>query len=128
MVLLAYPLLFPISYNHTCSLSETLHLCNTSLPPILSLSLVQHKEIEFLHNIHKMEPVIQVIFSFLLSCPRFDFSSRCFSIPHILSITIISISIFSASGSHQLMFIAYYLVLSFLLMYSSSGLSTDVFS
>jgi len=35
---------------------------------------------------------------------------------------------FSAPGSRQLMCIAYYLVLSFLLMYSSSGLSTDVFS
>jgi len=34
---------------------------------------------------------------------------------------------FSAPGSHQLVFILYYLALSFLLLYSSSGLSTDVF-
>jgi len=41
----------------------------------------------------------------------------------------LALSSFSAaSGSCQLVFIAYYLVLSFLLMYSSSGLSTDVFS
>ena len=33
---------------------------------------------------------------------------------------------FSVPDSRQLVFIAYYLVLSFLLMYSSSGLSTDV--
>ena len=38
-----------------------------------------------------------------------------------------ALSSFSAPGSRQLVFIAYYLVLSFLLMYSSSGLSTDVF-
>src|SRR6218665_1277438 len=40
----------------------------------------------------------------------------------------LALSSFSAPGSHQLVFIAYYLVLSFLLMYSSSGLSTDAFS
>src|SRR6218665_1642422 len=37
------------------------------------------------------------------------------------------LSSFCALGSRQLVCIAYYLVLSFLLMYSSRGLSTDVF-
>jgi len=48
---------------------------------------------------------------------------------YILSTTIISVSLspFSAPGSRQLVCITYYLVLSFLLMYSSSVLSTDVF-
>src|SRR6218665_311637 len=39
----------------------------------------------------------------------------------------LALSSFIAPGSHQLVFIAYYLVLSFLLMYSSSGLSTNIF-
>jgi len=39
----------------------------------------------------------------------------------------LALSSFSAPGSRQLVCIAYYLVLSFLLIYSSSGLSTDVF-
>src|SRR6218665_127109 len=38
----------------------------------------------------------------------------------------LALSSFSVPDSRQLVFIAYYLVLSFLLMYSSSGLSTDV--
>ena len=40
----------------------------------------------------------------------------------------LALSSFSAPGFHQLVFNAYYLVLSFLLMYLSSGVSTDVFS
>src|SRR6218665_956462 len=40
----------------------------------------------------------------------------------------LALSSFSASGSRQLMFIEYHLVLSFLFMYSSSGLSTEAFS
>ena len=40
----------------------------------------------------------------------------------------LALSSFSAPGSRQLVFIVYYLVLIFLLMYSSSGLSTDIFS
>ena len=38
----------------------------------------------------------------------------------------LTLSPYSAPGSHQLVFIVYYLVLSLLLMFSSSGLSTDV--
>src|SRR6218665_1400472 len=67
---------------------------------------------------------------FLLSSPGFDFPSRFFSIAYILSTTIISISL-----SLQVVLLApinscsllKYLVLSFLLMNSSSGLSTGVF-
>jgi len=43
----------------------------------------------------------------------------------------VTLSSFSDPGSHQLVFIVYYivyLVSSFLLLYSSSGLSIDVFS
>src|SRR6218665_1919231 len=60
------------------------------------------------------------------------FPHRFFSIPYTLSRTIISISLslhpvlLSPVNSCELH--NYYLVLSFLLMYSSSGLSTDVFS
>src|SRR6218665_519043 len=39
-----------------------------------------------------------------------------------------SLFIISAPGSRQLVYIAYYLILRFLLMYSISALSTDVFS
>jgi len=39
----------------------------------------------------------------------------------------LALSSFSALGSRQFVFSAYYLVLIFLLMYSSSGLSADVF-
>src|SRR6218665_410469 len=38
-------------------------------------------------------PVSYIEPCFLLSSPRFDFPSRCFSIPHILSTTVISISL-----------------------------------
>src|SRR6218665_1780600 len=51
------------------------------------------------------------------------------SIPYILSTTIFSSSLsFHLVLLAPLVFIAYYLVLSFLLMYSSSGFSTDIFS
>jgi len=49
----------------------------------------------------------------------YSFHNNCFTLV---------LSSFSALGSRQLVFIAYYLVLIFLPMYSSSGLSTDVFS
>ena len=42
---------------------------------------------------HQNDSCLQVLLCFLLSSPRFDFHSRCFSIPHILSTTIISISL-----------------------------------
>src|SRR6218665_3162383 len=67
---------------------------------------------------------------FLLSRPRFDFPQS------VLLYTLYSFhnnyfnlapSSFSAPGSRQLVCIAYYLVLRFLFMYSSSGLTTDVF-
>src|SRR6218665_1501838 len=66
------------------------------------------------------------------SCPVLGlFSHRFFSIPYTLSTTIISISL----SLHPVLLAPvnscelhnYYLALSFLLMYSSSGLSTDVF-
>src|SRR6218665_1244581 len=54
------------------------------------------------------------------------------SIPHIIlshnNFFNLALFSFSAPGSHQHVFIVYYLVLSFLLMYSSSDLSTDAFS
>src|SRR6218665_1626652 len=67
-----------------------------------------------------------------VSSPRFEFPSRCFSTYRptgtLHNYFNLALSSFSASGSRQLVFVAYYLVLSFLLiMYSSSGLSTDVF-
>jgi len=51
--------------------------------------------------------------------------------PHILFTMQSFTPSFSAPGSYQLVFIVYdivYLVLRFLLLYSSSGLSTDVIS
>src|SRR6218665_238396 len=66
-----------------------------------------------------------------IAASLFCFPYRFFSIPYTLSTTIISISL-----SLLLVLLApvnlcelrnYYLVLSFLLIYSSSGLSTDVF-
>jgi len=44
------------------------------------------------------------------------------------NLSLSSFSVPGRPGFHQLAFIAHYLVLSVLLMYSSSGLSTDVFS
>src|SRR6218665_1042068 len=71
-------------------------------------------------------PVSYIEPCFLLSSPRFYFPSRFFSIPYTLSTTIISISL-----SLHLVLMApvnsYYLVLSFLLMYSSGGLSIDIY-
>src|SRR6218665_2975453 len=75
--------------------------------------------------IHCIEPC------FLLSSPRFLFPIGFSLLSYTLSTTIISISL-----SLHLMLLApvnsyilhnYYLVLNFLLRYSSSGLSTDVF-
>src|SRR6218665_3189759 len=72
------------------------------------------------------------IYSLASSCPVLGlFSPSVFSITYTLSTTIISISL-----SLHLVLLApinscelhnHYLVLCFLLMYSSSGLSTDVF-
>src|SRR6218665_2667391 len=67
--------------------------------------------------------IIEGLTDILLSSPRFDFPSWFFSIPYILSTTIISIPLFLhlvLLAPRQLVCIAYYLVLSFLLMYSSS--------
>jgi len=75
-------------------------------------------------------PVSYIEPCFLLSSPRFVFPISS-SIPYTLSTTITSISLYlhlvllapvNSCESHN-----YYLVLSFWLMYSSSGLSTDVF-
>ena len=73
---------------------------------------------------------------FLLSSPRFDFPPPVDNAtlnPHNSFHNIICIPLpsFSAPGSHQFVFIVYFVVhllLSSLLLYSNSGLSTDVFS
>ena len=65
--------------------------------------------------LHLISPVGSSLHVYLIFFPQQLFQS-------------ISPSSFSAPGSRQLVCIAYYLVLSFFLMYSSNGLSTDVFS
>src|SRR6218665_35677 len=67
---------------------------------------------------------------FLLSSPRFVFPIGFLYTLHSFHNNYLNLALFSSSalGSRQLVCIDYYLVLRFLPMYSSSSLSTDVFS
>ena len=79
----------------------------------LFLVLILNPVVLALYNASNLFPVSYIEPCFLLSSPRFVFS--------------LHLVLLAAVNSCQL-HNYYYLVLSFLLMYSSSGLSTDVFS
>src|SRR6218665_727589 len=74
-------------------------------------------------------PVSYIEPCFLLSSHKFDLPKSMLLYTlysfHNKYFNFITISSFSVPRSHQLVFIACYLVLSFLLMYSGIGLSTD---